>query len=189
MFIILASLGWHVVFAQNKVDVSIRPYERLTTELGVGTRLMSIMGSPNVQLSNLLQYRVSKRFVLASQTGYYHNVPNSRIVDVEQNHSFSMFQRLGLGLPLSKKINSSALLFLAGFRYDRYSGTLLNDEISETVTTESESTNLDYGIMYNMRMGRKKYFISSRIYVPLKDGLYGIVEGATMDLGVGLRIR
>lgn len=189
LFIVLASFGWLEGYAQNTVDTFKHPDEKITVEPGIGTRLASIMGSPNVQLSNLLQYRVSKRFSVAAQTGFYHNFPNRRIADVKQNHSFSIFQRVGIGFALNKRRSSSAILLLAGYKYDTYSGTLVNERLNESITTRSKSATPDYGIMYNLRMGEKKYFVSSRIYVPLKAGPYGMVEGSTLDLGAGLRIR
>jgi len=176
-------------FAQNKVPSEKHLPYRLTTEPAIGTRLSTAMGAMDIQLTNLLQYNISRRVGLISHTAVSHTFPNSRITDVKQNYSYSIMQKFGIGTSLYSKHNIHTFSFLAGVRYNAYSGTLNNDQLPEHITTKAQSTTSDYGLMYNWKKIRNKYFLSFRLYVPLKDGLAGITENATIELGVGIKLK
>ena len=179
----------HFGYAQTGNEPAKYPYGKLTVEPGIGTHLMSIMGAPNVQVSNLLQYNINKRIGLVSHISFSYGFPNNRIVDVQQNYSYSISKKFGFGTSLFSKRGSNSFYLLAGVKYDRYSGTLNNEQLPETITTKTSSFTVDYGLMYSLRLGRHKYFMSSRLYIPLKDGLAGMSENANLELGVGIRIR
>jgi len=177
-------------FAQNnKPKERNLPY-RFTTEPAIGTHLSTLMGGAmDIQLSNLLQYNISKRIGLISHTAISQFFPIGRMADVKQNYSYSIIQKFGIGTSLYTKHNMHTFSILAGLRYNAYSGTLKNDRLPEHITTTTESTTSDYGLMYNWKKIRNKYFLSFRVYVPLKDGLAGITENATIELGVGIKLQ
>ncbi|GAB4039392.1 hypothetical protein [Spirosoma gilvum] len=176
-------------YAQTRNDPANYPYGKFTVAPGLGTHLMSIMGAPNAQVSNLLQYNIYKRISLVSYISFSYGFPNNRIVDVQQHYSYSIDKKFGFGTSLFTKKGSNSFYLLAGVKYDSYSGTLSNEQLPETITTKTSSFTVDYGIMYNLRLGRNKYFMSTRLYIPLKDGLAGMSENANLELGVGIRIR
>lgn len=179
----------HFGYAQTRNETINYPYGKVSVELGVGTHLMSIMGAPNVQLSNLLQYNINKRISLVSHIAFSYGFPINRILDVQQDYNYSLIKKFGVGTSLYTKRGSNSFYLLAGLKYDRYSGTLNNEQLPETMTTKTSSFTADYGILYSLRLGRNKYFMSSRLYIPVKDGLAGMSENANLELGVGIRIR
>ncbi len=160
------------------------PY-RLTTEPAIGTKLMAM----DVQVSNLLQYNVHKRFSIISHSVFSFAIPFARMEDVLQNYNYALIQKFGIGTSLYTKHTMNTFSFLAGVKYYTYSGTLDNEHLPEKITTKSTGTTSDFGLMYNLKMVRKKYFMSTRLYVPLKDGLAGMGENATIEIGAGIKLR
>jgi hypothetical protein len=189
LMIILFLACLHFGYAQTRNAPIKYSYGKLTAEIGFGTHLMSIMGASNVQASTLLQYNINKRINLASYSSFSYGFPNNRIRDVQQNYNYSIGNKFGFGTSLFTKKGSNSFYLLAGLKYNSYSGTLTNEQLSETITTKTSSITVDYGIMYNLRLGRNKYFMSSRLYIPLKNGLAGMSENANLELGVGIRIK
>lgn len=179
----------HFGYAQTKSETANYPYGKLTLELGIGTRLMSMMGAPNVQVANLLQYNVNKRISLVSHVAFSYGFPLNRILDVQQDYSYSISKKFGMGTSRYTKRGSNSIYLLAGVKYDSYSGTLHNEQLPETMTMKTSSLTADYGILYSLRLGKNKYFMSGRIYVPVKDGLAGMSENANLEVGLGIRIR
>lgn len=161
-------------------------YRCVTIEPGIGSHLM---GNPDIQISNLLQFNFQKRFSVISHTVLGYSFENPRITDIKQNYSYTIFQKFGIGLTLYKQRTSSTFSFLAGIKYDTYSGTLHNDQLPEKITTKTSSYSPDYGFMYNLKTGSDKYFFSGRIYIPVKGGLPGMVENANLEFGIGIRLK
>ncbi len=151
------------------------PIYRLTTEPAIGTHL-SMSGAPDLHISNLLQYNITKKVGLISHTAISFGFPMSRMADIIQNYNYSLYQKFGIGTSFYIKNTVHVISVLGGIKYNAYSGTLSNDQIPEHITTKTNSITSDYGFMYNLKLIRRKYFLSTRLYVPVKDGLAGISE-------------
>ena len=175
-------------FAQDISPREKYPTYRLTTEPAIGTHL-SMSGAPDLQISNLLQYNINKKLGLISHTAISFGFPMSRMSDIIQNYNYSLFQKIGIGTSFHLKNTIHVISFLGGIKYNAYSGTLSNDQLPEHITTKTSSTTSDYGFMYNFKLVRRKYFLSTRLYVPAKDGLAGISENSTLEIGMGIRLK
>ena len=85
---------------------------------------------------------------------------------------------------------------MVGVKYTTYKETLDDerfDKVSATITAFSP----DYGMMYSMKRGWKKYFFTWRVYVPLypwpvkgSDVQYldGNMDNIALEFGVGVKI-
>ncbi|CAN5329346.1 hypothetical protein BH23BAC2_BH23BAC2_00150 [soil metagenome] len=85
LIIVFFSFSLNYGCAQTNILAEKYPYGKLTSEPGIGTRLSSLMGVPNVQITNLLQYNVIKRPSLILHTSFNYQFGNDRIEDVKQN--------------------------------------------------------------------------------------------------------
>lgn len=160
----------------------------LTTEPAIGTHL-SMSGASDLQISNLLQYNINNKIGLISHTAISFGFPMNRMADIIQNYNYSLYQKFGIGTSFYIKNTVNVIAVLGGIKYNAYSGTLSNDQIPEHITTKTNSITTDYGFMYNLKLIRRKYFLSTRLYVPVKDGLAGISENTIIEIGVGIRLK
>lgn len=175
---------------QTKEGIELYPTRKFTIEPGIGTNLYTLLGSTDIRFTNLIQYNLVHKIALVSHSALAFDLPNSRITDVKQNHSFTISQKFGLGTAIITKGASHNLFVLGGLKYNSYSGTLDNEHLmARSITSKTSSFSPDYGILYNLKLGRNKYFFSTRMYVPLKDGLYGILENASLEFGIGIKMK
>ena len=182
-------ISMHLSMAQ-KVRVKEKyPFGKLTLEPAVGTRLSTVLGAADIQVSNLLQYNITNRLSFVAHTGLSFDIPAQRFSDVKQHYSYTVFQKVGIGSTLYSKRTAHAFFIVGGLKYNAYSGTLINNQFSEHITTKTSSVTSDYGMLYNLKWGKKKYFFSGRLYLPLKDGTNGMIENTNVEFGIGLRIR
>jgi hypothetical protein len=165
------------------------PFRDFTVEPALGTRLTSLMGQPDVQVSNLLQYKIKHKISFIAHTAISSDMEVPYIADVKKNYSYTFFQKFGVGASFNTRSTSNVFSILAGAKYHTYSATFDNKEITDQLTTKTKSFTSDYGLMYNLKSGKKKYFFSSRLYIPMKDGLGGIIENANIELGVGISLK
>lgn len=177
----------HMIFSQSKPQKYT--FRKLTTEPAIGTRIQSALGAPDIQLTNLLQYNLTRKVSFVSHTAFSQDLERSNFPNVENNYSFSVMQKFGIGTTFYSRRSSSSFFLLSGIKYYAYSGTLTNPNLEESITTKTHGMTTDNGIMYNYKRGLKKIFFSARIYVPLYDGLDGITENATLEVGVGIRLK
>lgn len=184
---IILSAGISLAFAQQSKNSA--SYSKLTIEPALGTGLYSLMGNPDLQISNLVKYNIRKRISVVSHTAFLYGFVFNRSIDVKQNYRYAILQRFGVGTSFYAKRTVTSFYFLAGIRYDSFSGTLQNEELPEKITTKASSVVPDLGMMYHLKIGKKKYFISSRLYVPVNRGVNGMIENITAEIGVGIRIK
>jgi len=170
--------------AQTGSQKDNMPYS-FTTEPAIGIKTMSM----DVQLSNLLQYNLHRKISLIAHTAISFGLPLSRMSDIDQHYNYAIMQKFGIGTSLYIKHTISTFSFLAGIKYYAFSGTLNNEHLPEHITTTSNGTTSDYGFMYNLKMIRKKYFMSIRLYIPVKDGIAGLGENSTIEIGIGIKLK
>lgn len=147
-------------FAQKDLS-SVR---RLTVEPGIGIHTNF---GVDFLLTNLIQWNPTKHLSIASHTSFnINNVTQRYFNGIKTDYNFSINQKVGIGRTLYAKKHTHTFLLMAGFKYTTYKETLDDerfDKIGTTVTTFSP----DYGLMYSLKRGWKKYFFTYRMYVPL----------------------
>jgi hypothetical protein len=86
---------------------------------------------------------------------------------------------------------------MAGVKYTSFKETLINPD-NDKISTSINSFSPDYGLMYNLKKGVKKYFFSFRMYVPInpwpsKDfnisSADGNMNNIALEFGVGIKIK
>lgn len=186
------------VFAQaDSVPTSGKnfPMRHFTIEPGIGLNAMPVS---DLVLSNVLQWNINKRFSAISYTSYVYNNAFERefnFVKTDYNHSLN--QKFGVGISVYSKHSMHTFSLLAGIKYDSYQETLNNPDF-EKVSMSVTSLSPDAGLMYNLKKGRKKYFFSFRMYIPLYPyplansdmwSLDGNMANVTLEFGVGIRLK
>ncbi|MEO6136871.1 MAG: hypothetical protein ABIP35_17080 [Ginsengibacter sp.] len=171
------------------------PMRLLTIEPGIGLNPMPIS---DLVVSNVLQWNISKRFSAISYTSYaYNNVFLRKFNFITTDYNYSLNQKFGVGVSIYSKHSMHTFSLLAGIKYDSYQETLDNPDI-EKVSMSVKSLSPDAGLMYNLKKGRKKYFFSFRMYIPLYPypianssewSLDGNMANVTLEFGVGIRLK
>ncbi|MBC8051914.1 MAG: hypothetical protein H7Y13_02505 [Sphingobacteriaceae bacterium] len=159
---------------------------KLTIEPAIG---MSLFGNDGLRFSTIIQRNTEKKLSFISHTSLSPGLMTFVREDVKQNYSYSLAQKIGIGASFYTKKMVNSYSFIAGLKYSAYSGTLQNDEIPETITTKTSSVSSEYGMMYNLKLGKGKCFFSTRVYIPLKDGIYGLGEDSSFEFGLGIRVK
>jgi hypothetical protein len=199
VLIITLSLFVHAsVIAQKNMSTenyTPSPVRQLTIEPGIG--LHSNFGT-DFLIANLIQWNPNKRLSLASHTSYNINNPAQRKFNgIKTNHDYSINQKFGVGTSFYSKRSSNTFMLMAGFKYTSFQETLINPDGNQ-VTASINSLSPDYGMMYSLKKGVKKYFFSFRVYVPIypwpvKDveihASDGNMNNIALEFGIGIKIK
>lgn len=148
--------------------------------------------------SNLVEYNITGHFSLAAYSTYSHNNAFHRNFNYIQNeHNYSLSQKFGVGTTIHKKRASHAFLLLGGIKYSKSKETLENPEF-ETISGQTASFDPDFGAMYHLQLGKKKYFFSYRMYLPLYPypiqrpditAIDGNMANISLEFGLGIRLK
>jgi hypothetical protein len=174
---------------------NIYPLRIVTLEPAIGMETSQLF---DLVISNLVQWNIKKRLGLISYTSYSYNDAMDRNFNyIKTDYNYSLSQKFGIGTSLFTKHTSHTFSFLAGIRYDAVKVTLENPEL-EKVSASVSSVSPDLGLMYNLKIGKKKYFFSYRMFIPLypypfKTSDYWAIDGNTANLslefGLGIRLK
>lgn len=170
-------------------------HRTLTVEPSVGIHTdMDV----DLLLSALVQWNPRRKLAFASHSSYNINNITSRDVEsVHTDYNYSLTQRLGVGTTLYGKRSSHSLFLMGGVSYTAYQETLVNPSL-EQVTVSISSLSPDYGLMYSLKKGGKKWFFTFRAYLPLypwpmKGADINYVDAniyaISLEFGVGIRIK
>jgi hypothetical protein len=86
---------------------------------------------------------------------------------------------------------------MIGIKYTAFKESLQNPNLDQT-TTSITAVSPDYGVMYSMKRGKKKYFFSYRMYVPLYpwptkgsdiNFLDGNLNNVALELSLGRKLK
>lgn len=171
------------------------PSHKLTIEPALGINPMPMS---DIVLSNLVQWNVKKHLHLVARSSVSFNTAFGRNFNyIRTDYSYSLSQTVGIGTSLYLKRSSHSFSFMAGVKYDATKETLVNPDF-EQVSLATRTVSPDFGLLYNLKMGRKNPFFSFRMYVPLypypfktKDisAIDGNMANLSLEFGVGFRIR
>ncbi len=168
---------------------------KLTIEPGVGLNPMPIS---DVLISNIVQYNIRPKLNVLSYSSYTFNSAFLRNFNsIHTDYSYAITQKLGVGTSVYSKHTSHTLALLVGVKYIAYKETLDNPEF-ENVSASIKSFNPDFGLMYTLKIGQKKYFFSYRMYLPLNpypfkttdvSAIDGNLANISLEIGLGIRLQ
>jgi hypothetical protein len=171
------------------------PVPKLTIEPAVGMEASQMF---DLIISNLVQWNLKKRLSIESYTSYaYNNIMDRDFNYIKTNYNYTLTQKFGVGTSLYTRHSSHTFSLMAGIRYDAYKETLENPDF-ETVSASVSSFSPDIGLLYNLKIGKKKYFFSYRMYIPLypypfksSDILVtdGNIANISLEFGLGIRLK
>ncbi|MEP7263870.1 MAG: hypothetical protein ABI772_05210 [Bacteroidota bacterium] len=198
--ILLITLQNSISIAQTDSSTAVNkhyPISKLTFTPGIGLH-PDVSSFSDLVFSNLVQWNVKKHLSIASHTSYIFNDLSMRNFNyIKTNYNFSLNQKFGIGTTIYREQTSHTFLIMGGIKYDAFSQTLNNPEF-EKVTASVKSFSPDYGLLYNLKAGKKKYFFSFSMYLPVfpypaKGFDINFIESnlanISLEMGVGIRIK
>jgi hypothetical protein len=197
-FLLISLLYCTYGLSQTNASVAINNHStirQLTVEPGIG--IHTNFGT-DFLITNLLQWNPHKRWSLASHTSFnINNITQRNFNGIKTDYNYSINQKFGAGITLYRKRSSHTFLLMAGVRYTTYRETIDNERFNK-VSATIRAFSPDYGMMYSLKKGWKKYFFTARMYVPLypwpakgTDILYidGNLNNIALELGIGIKIK
>ncbi len=191
--LVLALLTCTYASAQNKVPTAAERV--LTVEPGVG--IHTNFGT-DFLITNLVQWNPTKRFSLAAHTSFnVNNIFQRDFNYVKTNYNYSINQKFGAGTTFYSIKSAHTLLAMVGARYTAFKETLDNPNF-DNVSVSINALSIDYGLMYSYKRGWKKYFFTSRFYLPLSpwltkgakvENIQGTLRDVALELGMGIKIK
>lgn len=198
LFTIILALTCANSFAQKNLSAVKEKHStvrKLTIDPGIG--IHSNFGT-DLLISNLIQWNPKKHLSLASHSSFnINNIFQRDFNGIKTDYNYSINQKFGVGTTFYSKKSSNTFLLMAGVKYTSFQETLINPDHNK-VSASINSISPDYGLMYNLRKGVKKYFFSFRMYVPLypwpvKDvnisSADGNMNNIALEFGVGIKIK
>lgn len=196
-FLLISLLPGTYGFAQKDISAPANKYStvpQLTIEPGIG--IHTNFGT-DVLVTNLVQWNPRKHLSIASHTSFnINNITQRYFNGIKTDYNYSINQKFGIGTTFYAKKWSHTFLLMAGARYTTYRETL-DDERFDKVSTSISTFSPDYGLMYSLKRGWKKYFFTYRMYVPLypwpikgSNILYvdGNIDNIALEVGIGVKI-
>jgi outer membrane receptor protein involved in Fe transport len=179
----------------SKVADNVYPVRKVTIEPAIGLETSQMF---DLIISNLVQWNIKKQLGIISYTSYsYNNIMNRDFNYIKTNYNYALSQKFGIGTSLTTKHSSHTLSFVAGIRYDAYKETLENPDF-ENVSASVSSVSPDLGLLYNLKIGKKKYFFSYRMYIPMYPypvissyiwSLSDNMSNLSFEFGLGIRLK
>ncbi|NIF06277.1 hypothetical protein F3J23_12590 [Chryseobacterium sp. Tr-659] len=112
---------------------------------------------------------------------------------IKTHYNYSLSQKLGIGYSLYGKKGKSrhTLLALGGIRHVAFKETLNHPDLDE-VSISTHSTVADYGLMYELSVGKKRYTFDTRLYLPFSPIQYypqgTLTNLIYLEVGIGIRL-
>jgi len=154
--------------------------------------------SSDLVFSNLVQWNLKKRLSIVSHTSFAFNNAFLRVNNyIKTDYNYTLSQKFGVGTSLYSKRSSHTFSFMAGIRFDSFKETLENPEFEKFSAKES-FISPDAGLIYSLKVGKKKHFFSFRTYIPLypypfrSSDVYsmdGNMANLSLEFGFGIRLK
>jgi hypothetical protein len=172
------------------------PVCKISIQAGIGLH-PDPTGFKDLAFSGLVQWKLNKQFSIASHTAYIINDLSMRNFNyIKTNYNYAVNQKVGVGTSVSRKKSSHTFLIMGGVKYDAFSQTLDNPEF-EKITSRVAVLSPDYGLLYNLKLGNKKYFFGFSMYLPLFpyplkgndiNFLESNMSNLSLEIGAGIRL-
>jgi len=184
-------------FAQGELAGDApRPSRVRTLSIEPGVGIHTNFGT-DLLISTLVQWNPRKHLSLASHSSYnINNISQRSFNHIETNYNYSINQKFGAGISLYGKRTSHSFMLMVGVKYTSYKETLDNPNFSK-VSSSINALSPDYGLMYSLKRGWKKYFFTCRVYLPLypwpikgSNILYSDsnMNNIALEFGVGIKL-
>lgn len=190
---IVLALACTFASAQSYVPKTID--RMLSIEPGVG--IHTNFGT-DLLFTNLVQWNPTRRFSLAGYTSFnLNNILQRDFNYVKTNYNYSINQKFGAGTTFYSIKSTHSILFMMGAKYTAFKETLNNPNLDK-VSTSISAVSPDYGLMYSFKKGWKKYFFTSRFYLPLSpwvtkgakvENVQGTLRDIALEVGMGIKIK
>ena len=194
VFLFACSYG----FAQKDSSSTVAkryPMQSLSIEPGIGVH--TNFGT-DLLISTLVQWNPYKRLSFASHSSFnINNLTQRDFNHIKTDYNYSINQKFGAGTSFYLKRSAHTFLLMVGVKYTAYQETLDHPDLDK-ISTSISSISPDYGLMYSMKRGWKKYFFTFRTYLPLypwpiksTDINYsdGNLNNIALEFGVGIKIK
>ena len=167
------------------------PVRRLTIEPAIGINLWPM---PDMLISNLIQWNINMRISLLSFSSIsYNNAFLREFNYIKTNYNYSISQKIGIGYSLYTENTSHMFSIIAGIKYDAFKETLENPEF-ENVSASVSSVSPDFGLLYNLKVGKGNLFYNFRMYIPIYPyptksldiyAVQGNLSNLSLEFGLG----
>lgn len=171
------------------------PIRKLTTEPAIGINLWPM---PDLLISNLVQWNVDMRISILSYSSIsYNNAFLREFNHIKTNYNYSISQKFGIGVSLYTENTSHMFSLLAGIKYDAFKETLENPEF-ENISASVSSVSPDFGLLYNLKVGKGDLFYNFRVYIPIYPyptktldiwSIQGNLSNLSLEFGLGFRLE
>lgn len=195
LFIPFFLLNLAALVAQNAATPEGNYVQSFTVSPAIG---LNPWPMSDLVISNVVQWDIKKRLSLVSYTAYTYNSVFLRDFNyIKTNHNYSLSQKFGVGTTLYSKRASHTFSFLGGVKYNSFKETLENPDF-EKVSASVSCISPDFGFMYHLQAGKKKYFFSYRMYLPLYPypmqrldltAIDGNLANISLEFGFGVRLK
>jgi hypothetical protein len=171
-------------FPQDTVPAYSFPKSR-SVELKIGA------GKLQTQLLAIdfnYQHNLSKHFSLISFSQIDFSAWNRNPDKIYLVTNYFFFaQTFGIGASVGTKRFNTGLSLLAGGRL--YHSKAMVNEIHEPEMVTNRILP-ESGLLYNLKIGRKKYYFSTQVYLPLTPfSAASIEKNMTLSIGIGCKIK
>jgi hypothetical protein len=183
IFILIGLLCTTVIYTQRPDYFEIKPAMGITGLL-IKPTFSVIVTYPVTYRWSVSSYSMLSLLPAAQQQEQY----------ITTNYNYSLIQNFGLGYSLYGKKGKSqhTLGLMAGIKRVAFSETLANPQLDE-LTTTVRTTLPEYGLLYNLSLGKKRCRFEGRLYLPLHPLQYypmGTLDNiAYLELGVGIKLK
>lgn len=182
-------------YSQNNPASNYSLVPKLSIEPGIG--IHTNFGT-DFLISNLVQWNPTKRLAFASHSSFnINNITQRNFNSIKTDYNYSLNQKFGAGTTLYAKKLSHTFLLLAGIKYTTFQETLDNPNLNK-VSVSIGAVSPDYGVMYSLKRGWKKYFFTCRFYLPLSpwltngtsiENVQGTLRDTALEFGLGIKIK
>lgn len=173
------------MFSQKVQTVFSSPeFRSLEFKTGMG------MNSGVIPLNVIYQRNIKKNLsaVFFSDLGVPSPFINSPGIYIKSTY-FHWVEAVGIGGTFGKKRFNNSIFLLGGGRY-YYSKLTTTEDIQEPVLITGKLLP-ELGFLYNLKIGQKKFYFTTQLYIPLYPfKMFASLEAnTTLTLGVGYRIQ
>lgn len=182
-------------YSQNDNSSKHSLVRTLTIEPGVG--IHTNFGT-DFLISNLVQWNPNKRLAISSHSSFnINNVTQRNFNYVKTDYNYSLNQKFGIGTTRYGRKLSHTFVAMVGMKYTTFQETLDNPNFDK-VSTVISAVSPDYGMMYSLKRGWKKYFFTGRFYLPLNpwitkgakiENMQGTLRDTALEFGMGIKIN
>lgn len=173
-----------MVFSQDTVaSHSIPKSHSVELKIGAGKLQTQLLAVDFNYQHNLTKHFSLVSFSQVDFSAWDRNPDKNYLV----TNYFFFVQTFGIGANVGTRRLNTGLSMLAGGRY--YHSTAMVNEIHEPVMNTNKIMP-ELGLLYNLKIGKKKYYFSTQVYLPLTPfSAASIEKNMTLSLGVGCKIK